>query len=378
MGDLISHPAMFWMLVLLGVVALVWLYRAVCVPWLGVRVHYDSSERLETEDGSAIELRRLGPPEPTTTPSLPPVLVVHGIGFNHRNLDLHPDRSLARHLASLGRDVWLVTLRSGRTRVRLRERARMSFAAMVRHDLPLAVRVVLERTGRRQLDYLGFSMGGMLLFAALGRTVAQTSIRRAVFIGSPAQVLVWPLVGRLARLVTWPRWLPTLWLEVPGQLVAWFAGVLPSFFHRLFLNSRNVPRGFVRLALIEGVRNIPGRLNLDFARWAASGGEVRVDEEPILGALGETEIPALFFAGGADRLAPEAAVECGYRAWAAARPQTPKRFVLCAERAGAAADYGHGDLAFGTHAPEDVYAPAAGFLNEDEAQEKMAPDAPVS
>ena len=44
---------------------------------------------------------------------LPPVLLVHGVGANHRNNDLHPDFSLARHLAALGRDVWLLTLRSG-------------------------------------------------------------------------------------------------------------------------------------------------------------------------------------------------------------------------------------------------------------------------
>jgi hypothetical protein len=39
--------------------------------------------------------------------------MVHGLSANHRNNDLIPDHSIARHLRAHGRDVWLLTLRSG-------------------------------------------------------------------------------------------------------------------------------------------------------------------------------------------------------------------------------------------------------------------------
>src|SRR6185295_5135708 len=140
---------------------------------LGVRMPYELEERLNTPDGAAIELRRL---PPASTPSgpplseLPPILLVHGLGANHRNTDLLPDHSLARHLSARGRDVWLVTLRSGLERLARAQQRKVRFRAMVEHDLPLAIDTVLAKTGQRALDYVGFSMGGMLLYAALGNT----------------------------------------------------------------------------------------------------------------------------------------------------------------------------------------------------------------
>src|SRR5262245_44496786 len=78
---------------------------------LGIELPYALIERIQTPDGAFIELRRL--PKPSSTLALPPILIVHGLGANHRNNDLSADLSLARHLSKAGRDVWLLTLRSG-------------------------------------------------------------------------------------------------------------------------------------------------------------------------------------------------------------------------------------------------------------------------
>ena len=101
--------------ILVGVLASLlvasWAHYVYWVRRFRLSVEYAEHERLRTADGSAIELRRLTPP---AMPSLPPVLLVHGVAANHRNVDLQPDRSLARYLHARGRDVWLVMLRSGR------------------------------------------------------------------------------------------------------------------------------------------------------------------------------------------------------------------------------------------------------------------------
>lgn len=86
---------------------------------IAIALPYAETHRIATADKSAIELRRITQP---VAQVLPPVLLVHGIAINHRNMDTHPDYSLARALAKTGRDVWLLTLRSGRSDLSAAER----------------------------------------------------------------------------------------------------------------------------------------------------------------------------------------------------------------------------------------------------------------
>ncbi len=85
----------------------------------------------------------------------------------------------------------------------------------------------------------------------------------------------------------------------------------------------------------------------------------------VLERLSEIRAPAIFFAGGADRLAPESAVRAAYDAWGKKTASPSKRFVLLSLAKGASADYGHGDLAVGTRVVEEVFEPLAAFLVED-------------
>src|SRR5262245_56346522 len=71
---------------------------------LSLELEYELVEKVEAPDGGVFELRRL--PRKGASDG-EPILLVHGVACNHRNQDVHPDYSLARYLASLGRDVWL-------------------------------------------------------------------------------------------------------------------------------------------------------------------------------------------------------------------------------------------------------------------------------
>ncbi len=171
------------------------------VARLGMPLEYSLHEQLRCGDGAIVELRRVPIPDGVPRAPLPPVLLVHGLAANHRNQDLHPDYSLARHLAGLGRDVWLPTLRCGLPLPWPGHRIR--FEAMARNDLPLVIDEVLARTGARQIDYVGFSMGGMLLYAVLDATVPRARFRRVVTVGSPAEVRPRLPVPRALRHVPW-------------------------------------------------------------------------------------------------------------------------------------------------------------------------------
>ena len=131
---------------------------------------YSDVEELSMPDGATIVLRRVArpslPPVGTTVASRVPVLLVHGLAMNHQSFDLGED-SLARRLQRDGFDVWLLTLRSGRSYLWPFGPRHCTFAAMVEQDLPRAVDAVLARTGQARLDIAALSMGGMLVYASL-------------------------------------------------------------------------------------------------------------------------------------------------------------------------------------------------------------------
>jgi polyhydroxyalkanoate synthase len=322
---------------------------------LSVEMEYVLTERIATPDGAVIELRRL----PFGETKGPPVLCVHGIGIDHRNNDAVPAASLARFLAEQGRDVWLLTLRSGMEQSTWKQRRLMRFDAMARHDLPLAVAEIRKRTSAREIDYVGFSMGGMLLYGALGDTIPEEAIRRVVILGSPGK-LVSPfrLVSFFARA---PRLVvPRLPLRIPSRMVAFVADSVRTPIHHLVFNPKNVDRGIAPSTLMT-IRDIPAELMADFASFLADGGRVCFDGEDVLVRIRKHRMPALFFAGGADYLAPIAAVSAAFEAWGADVLPVDKRLVLL-DVANAGMDYGHGDLAIGRQARQHLFEPVLAFL----------------
>ncbi len=348
---------------LLGV--LLWLHLWFWRRQLTVAMEYAEEILLSTGDGARIQLRRL-PRLAERDAQSPPVLLVHGLGANHRNIDALPERSLARHLSAAGHDVWLLTLRSGLGDLGRLERRGVRFEHMAEQDLPLGIETVLERTGHTQVDFVGFSMGGMLLYAALGESVPPEAVRRAVIIGSPILIGTPGGIWLPRVLSRTPEWLtPTLRLRTLAALSAPWAELFRTPFHRVVVNPDNVERGDSRLSMVNLIADIPGSLNLDFARWAlAEGGALVVDGQSVIDRLHRATTPVLFFAGAVDQIAPPASVRAAFEHWGSDVEQIAKRFVLLGQEAGARADYGHGDLAIGRHAREDIFEPIARFLAE--------------
>jgi len=358
-----SYEIALWALTLVVAawLLLVWHIR-VWERRLRVVLEYASLERIATPDGSRIELRRL--PCPASTSGGAPVLLVHGVGANHRNNDLTEELSLARHLRRQGRDVWLLTLRSGLRPKSLAETRRVRFASMVQHDLPMAVTAVLERTGAKQLDYVGFSMGGMLLYAALDHTIDSSQLRRVAIIGSPAIVrppVPLPVPSVVAKLPAFGY--PTLRFRLAARIGAFASEWVRTPAHHWVFNPANVRAGVVRTSLMNIIEDVPGPLNSDFASWAATGGAVTLNGQPVLERLRALETPVVFFAGSVDRLAPPDSVRAAFDAWGAERPRVDKQFVLLGRAHGTREEYGHGDLAVGAHVEAELFAPLARFVN---------------
>jgi pimeloyl-ACP methyl ester carboxylesterase len=204
-------------------------------------------------------------------------------------------------------------------------------------------------------------MGGMLIYGALGRAVPEASVRKVVIVGSPGRVYRPFGFLRVAGLL--PRWVvPPLTLRFWARSFAFVVDFLPGPFHRLVHNPDNVERGVAPRALVDVIESIPGPLAADFGEWLGDEGYVRVGDQRVCEGLRSTGVPALFFAGAADRIARVAAVAYAAQQWGADRGQVPELRVLGVEQ-GYAADYGHGDLAVGRHVSADVFEPSLLFLS---------------
>ncbi len=286
------------------------------------------------------------------------MLCVHGIGIDHHNNDMFEDRSIARHLHRRGRDVWLLTLRSG-VRGSLRRNALTTFDRMARYDLPLAVREVLERSGAAQLDYVGFSMGGMLAYAALPTSIPKGSVRRVAIMGSPGKVDVADAPTRLLARMT-PIWMvPEAPLEPLSRLVGRIAGALTTPIHHRIINPNNMGPGDYPAALAT-ISTIPRPLLADFARFVRTG-VVTFEGKPVLDALADLDLPVHFVAGASDRIAQPDHVRAAHDAWGR-NGAVDKFFWVAGPESGAAHAYGHGDLAMGVRVEAEVLHRIGDFL----------------
>jgi pimeloyl-ACP methyl ester carboxylesterase len=351
-------------LVTLAVVAIiVMLVVAHVVYWrrrFYVHADYEHEQVLDTEDGCTIVLHRLPRPEGAIVG--PPVLMVHGLCANHRNNDLVPDHSLARHLRSRGRDVWLLTLRSGHPMRTRRARARVRFDHMVEHDIPLAIREVLRQTSATQVDYVGYSMGGMLMYAVVAHGDVCEQIRRVAIVGSPPILRVpWPLRGFMLLGAAIPRSLvPTVPARFFAISLAFVSELVFTPLHRLLAGERAaIRRGLVPQAMASAIADLEGPLAADFCGWQARrDGHVTYRNTPVLDLLPAATMPALFVAGVLDPLGRVEGVRAAFEAWGA----TEKELLVLGREHGARSDYSHGDMILTMHAPDEVFEPVARFL----------------
>lgn len=344
----------FVTLALASLVVATWAHLVFWGRFFHVPAEYAEEHTLTLGDGGVVALRRLG------EASGPPVVLLHGIAANHRNVDPFPHRSLARTLADDGRDVWLLTLRMGHRR----QPAPADLDGMVMVDLPQALAFVRERRGESStpVDLVGFSLGGLVVIAALAyRFVRVDQVGRVVCIGAPALIggppLRLPLAPLLGPLRFVFRALPTWALpRVPARLLARaFAstlGYLRTPWHRWVVNPRLLERGELPRAMVSLVEDVPAALHRQLHRIWRSGGRVALLGRDLLEAIEYAEPlpPALFVVGGADQVVGAESSRAGFEAWGA---NGDWREVP---------ELGHADLMLSREAPGKVFAVVSAFL----------------
>jgi pimeloyl-ACP methyl ester carboxylesterase len=323
---------------------------------------FDEVVETRTPDGATIVLARI---RPVGAPSgRPPVVLCHGLAMNRHALALDPQRSLARLLAERGRDCWLLELRGASNKRHGREALGGSFDTYLSDDVPTALAYVRAATDAPLVDWVGFSMGGMLAYAHLG-AMQGDGIRRLVTIGSPVRFKGY--VGRrfmgAAPYVFSPfgvsmaaplGWLasgaaPLLWPGLPVGITHGFRG-------------HHYDAATLRRAFAAVFSNVPAGVMTEFARWVRDDTLTSDDgARDYRAALETVDVPTLVIAGDRDRLALPPCVREAYERIRA----TEKRYLEVGPASGAHAHYDHLDLILGVRAVDEVFVHAIDWLEKD-------------
>jgi len=333
--------------ILLGLLFLV--VVATALSWVVLRVPrtYDDRYTVRTDDGVDLALFRLRGADPKRYP----VLLVHGMGVDHRVFDVMDGVSLARFLHARGWDVWLLDLRgvggSRRTAPR-----RGGFDDYVVHDLPAALGFVQETSRRPRVHLLGFSMGGTVGYGWCARHPQTPALASFVALGAPWPADLGPEARATMGFARHLLWTGVFYLDVLAKLGAWFQGLWYDVIWR-FLGA---PRGMVGPVFRRAVLNASQPIRLDVVegfRRAAEAGEWRSDDGSIAYDEGwsKVQLPVRFLTGDYDAVVAGSCVEGAWR-----RCGSPdKEFMMLGPEAGCAQSYGHVDLTWGRHANDDVF-----------------------
>uniref|UniRef100_A0A8C3TEY4 Lipase n=1 Tax=Chelydra serpentina TaxID=8475 RepID=A0A8C3TEY4_CHESE len=176
------------------------LEKLVCPSQLICYEGYPSEEyEILTEDGYYLRINRIpyGREKPTDKGPKPAVLLQHGLfGQGSNWIENLANNSLGFMLADAGYDVWIGNSRGTtwsqrhqKFSVAQEEFWDFSFHEMGKYDLQAMINFILQKTGQKQLYYVGYSQGGTIAFIAFS-TMPQLAQKVKMFFAlAPAAIV---------------------------------------------------------------------------------------------------------------------------------------------------------------------------------------------
>lgn len=338
-----------------------------CVLLCGCPKYYDAplpteaaTHRVKTDDGYTLAMVRY---KAAGAPKGRPVLLVHGISANQRNMDMDEKLSMARYFAAHGREAWTLSLRgTGESDLADPEKGRPHYAfdAFWQHDLPAAISYVRAQTGAELIDYVGHSMGGMICYAYLSQ--GGGGLGAVTTLGSPTRLDFGDeILGVLPALKG--VYLGTdMSVPVPAaaHLVMPLHGEIPrDVFVTMLINPENVSTQTWKRLMAYGLAEIHGGVALQMLGFIEKGTFGSADgKRDFRKDMANIKTPIFVVAGKLDRLAHPPAVRDGYNALGG-----PKEWALIGVENGAEADYGHMDLVMGDRAAKEVWSRVLDFFD---------------
>jgi polyhydroxyalkanoate synthase len=333
----------FWLAVALGALAL-WGYLTGRIYRL--ETEPDSIHFVTTEDGWRVSLTRYCPADPLA--GAPPVILCPGAGMRGVIFDASQETSLARYLAKHGHDVWLLDLRGREHRPLGRRPRNWAFDDYVEFDVPAALRTVCAKTGAKQVQWVGFGLGALVMWGVL----ASVEARRVCSLVALAA----PVFFRRQQATFRPRLLRWMRLVRPDYVVRLFAPLLGRLhLHPLkaLQNRDNVDGPVYRRALVHGLCGLSRTELLQYAEWLEHDTFTAiVQRRDYRSAMGAIATPTLLIAGPRDEMAPVDMVEATQNLL---EDNEQRALVVASRMHGMSTNYGHLDLLLGRGVARDIF-----------------------
>jgi pimeloyl-ACP methyl ester carboxylesterase len=315
-----------------------------------------------------------------------PVVLCHGLGLNATFWTI-TDNHLPSQLTSRGYDVYVFDIRGSGENAhlgrhdRLNEHLRQTFLRergergwtvddLVRFDVPAILDYIKCETGHYRVNWVGHSLGGMLVFPFLELTSRPDRIATFVGMGSTIIQAETPQTDmlranqglRLLTLVASPGRLgrPLAFFRVPGM----------ERIDRFYYSNENVDRLTISRFYGYTLEDTgPGALR-QLAPYLRYGHMFSADRRIDYSArLGEITTPALLIAGDGDIMSDVASTELTLSALAS----PDKTLIRFGKSNGNVADYGHCDLVWSRHAPKEVFPPLIDWLDKRQPGVRQTP-----
>lgn len=322
-------------------------------------------EYVETSDGWKLPAYRYPPP----ISKRHPVILIHGLGTNRFNLDFPiPRFSLAKYLHRQGYDVWVVELRgAGQSHrngwlknVIAKSKSEWTFDDHIFKDLPALVRHIQKKTNKKKLHWIGHSLGGTMVYAAI-ETMGNEVCASAAILGASMNSQAKPgIIRTLLKLDPLYKKVPFLPLKLLAQLLApvsrWLAPMEDNF---IFARD-NLDQKTIELGLDMAIENVSTTVFLQMHDWYRKNHFRAIHPRfSYRDHLKKIRAPFLVCAGVLDGLTPLPDVYFGYRQIAS----KDKKFRVFGREHGCKTDYAHVDLILGENAPKEVFPEIAAWLN---------------
>lgn len=330
---------------------------------------------IKTRDGWLLGVRHYRPKHPD--PSKLPVILCHGLGLNATFWTI-TDNHLPQQLTLAGYEVFVYDARSSGNstpekfaRVNnflrntpLPERGERSWTTddQAYYDIPAVLEHVRKRTGHEQVNWIGHSLGGMLMFTFLEEHPERHRIANFVGMGSTAVVFPTKDSKEMARanigLCLLSKVASTSRLGRPMRF-----GRPPglAYIDRFYYTRDNV--GSLTVDRFYGYTlEDPGAGALkQLQPYLGKGQFLSADSKTDYSAnLDKIVTPTLFIAGQGDVMA-----DVQSKRWTFDHlSSTDKTFMVFGKSTGYALNYGHCDLVWAKSAPQEIFPEIVKWLDQ--------------
>jgi lysosomal acid lipase/cholesteryl ester hydrolase len=337
-----------------------------------------------TADGWRLGVRHYRPKHPD--PNKLPVILCHGLGLNATFWTI-TDNHLPSQLTSRGYEVYVYDVRGSGENAHmgrcdrinkliretpLRERGERDWNVddLVRYDVPAILDYVQRETGQDRINWVGHSLGGMLIVPYLELSPQAGRIANFVGMGSTiiqAEVPQWDMLranralralslfaspGRLGR--------PLKYYRPPGM----------DLIDRFYYSNENVESQTVSRFYGYTLEDTgPGALRqldpyLEFGHMLSA--DRTIDYAELLDRI---KTPTLLVAGEGDIMSDIPSTELMYEALGS----LDKSLMKFGKSFGQVDDYGHCDLVWSRHAPREVFPPLIDWLDQHQPRVRATP-----